>query len=144
MSPNRPKTYKVKDPFERFHSRIKKNRVSGCWNWKAKWGSPAAEFYPQFFVDGRSHNAARWILKRIGRDVPDDMDVCHHCDNPRCVNPGHLFVGTAWDNLHDAMQKGRFNGRSKGTPHTAQGKLNISNGLKAAKAKKLTAQGKSS
>lgn len=48
---------------------------------------------------------ASWLL--TGKNVPLGYDVCHSCDNPRCVRPDHLFVGTRKDNMQDAVKKGR-------------------------------------
>lgn len=77
----------------------------GCWLWalvpsKAGYG---------MFVCGRkwkmlSHRAA-WLLA-TGED-PGRSFVCHRCDNPRCVNPNHLFLGTHTDNMRDMIAKGR-------------------------------------
>jgi hypothetical protein len=41
-------------------------------------------------------------------EIPKDIFVCHTCDNPRCINPDHLFLGTAYDNAQDAKNKGRL------------------------------------
>ena len=47
-----------------------------------------------------------------GLTVPDELGVCHKCDNRKCINPDHLFLGTAMDNAHDRDRKGRH-GKSK-------------------------------
>jgi hypothetical protein len=43
--------------------------------------------------------------------IPKELYVCHKCDNPRCINLDHLFLGTQYDNVHDAMDKGRLNNK---------------------------------
>ena len=76
-----------------------------CWNWR---GGPI-EGYGQIRLDYpgglvRSHRVAYELF--ISPILPGKL-VCHHCDNPRCVNPCHLFLGTIQDNMNDRNQKGR-------------------------------------
>lgn len=101
----------------RFWSKV--DRVEGgCWEWR---GSILTSGYGQFWCQGGPHKAHRiaWVLEN-GK-IPDSDDkgyyglhVCHHCDNPSCVNPAHLFVGTHADNMRDMAVKGR----AKGIPRT--------------------------
>jgi len=77
-----------------------------CWNWtgvKSKFGYGRGTFYSgtKFYAHRMS-----WILHN--GEVPDGLLVCHKCDNPTCVNPGHLFLGTAKDNTHDMYEKNRM------------------------------------
>lgn len=60
-----------------------------------------------FKLDGRMWKAPRvsWLIHNAD---PGKMDVCHHCDNPACLNPDHLFIGTAADNMRDCSRKGRL------------------------------------
>ena len=58
-----------------------------------------------------------WLITH--HNLPEDMSICHKCDNPLCVNPDHLFLGTHRDNMMDAKKKQRFARGEK----TAQAKL---------------------
>ncbi len=89
------------DAEARFWSKV--DKASDCWMWTGF----LTNGYGHFWLNSRKIRAHRfsWILSN--GDIPDGLIVCHHCDNPKCVNPSHLFLGTHSDNTQDCVRKGR-------------------------------------
>jgi HNH endonuclease len=94
---------------DRFWRNVQKG--DGCWEWQAHRDRDG---YGRFTVPDREKRfpapASRiaWELAN-GTRVPDGLIVCHHCDNPPCCRPDHLYVGTFADNVRDSYERGRQN-----------------------------------
>jgi hypothetical protein len=100
--------------FEEKINRLKKSfekyviKKEGCWDWKGCPSKPYGSLQYGGKYKAISAHRASWIAHNK-KEIPTGMFVCHSCDNRRCTNPDHLFLGTAQDNVIDMINKGRNN-----------------------------------
>lgn len=90
------------DPVARFWAKV--DKTGDCWVWTAglnRFG------YGKFYFEGRTVGAHKASLALHEGTALSDRWVLHHCDNPPCVRPDHLYYGTPAENVHDAIVRGR-------------------------------------
>ncbi len=92
----------------RFWTKYAESGIEDCWEWLAGRNRRG---YGKFKMRRKTRPAHRVAYEMHIGPIPDGILVCHRCDNPGCVNPAHLFLGTAQDNMSDKVAKNR---QSKG------------------------------
>lgn len=92
----------ITDPFKRLMRHVKKTRK--CWLWT---GYRNPQGYGAFLFKGKSKPAHRIMYQLTRSAIPKGLCVCHSCDNPPCVKPSHLWLGTHYENKMDSVRKGR-------------------------------------
>jgi len=95
---------------ERFWYKVTPNDETGCWEWN---GPYTRSGYGMLTVDKKVKRSHRLVWEMLVGPIPNDgsahgICVCHKCDNPKCVNINHLFLGTMADNVRDRDAKNRF------------------------------------
>ena len=100
----------AKNTPDKFWSMCEK-RENSCWEWSKclhKDGYGQLNYHRKYWL---AHRLA-WAL--TNGEIPPGMCVCHKCDNPKCINPDHLFLGSHADNMNDMKKKGRRKGINAG------------------------------
>lgn len=95
--------------YQRLIQHMEINKTSGCWEWVGSKRNGYGRMIIGSRTDGtrKSVSAHRVSYELNFGEIPDGMEVCHKCDNPCCINPDHLFLGTKQDNAADRDAKGR-------------------------------------
>lgn len=97
---------------ERFWAKVQIGRPDECWTWTA---AKTRKGYGNFRTT-ETRLAHRYSYELAYGEIPNGLHVCHHCDNPSCVNPRHLFISNNWGNVQDRDEKNRV---AHGSKHRA-------------------------
>lgn len=109
---------------ERFAEKVAFAGPDECWLWQGKLNPNG---YGSMVIGSRSDGTRRSVIaSRLSYEIhngsiPENLSVCHRCDNPPCVNPTHLFAGTWKDNAQDALAKGRLRQPDASRTHCGHG-----------------------
>ena len=100
---------------QRFNKKYVINEVTDCWDWTAALNNIG---YGMFrWASNKMRTAHRASYELHNGPIPEGLVVCHTCDNPKCVNPKHLWTGTLKDNAQDMVAKGRNSRAMVGYKH---------------------------
>lgn len=112
-----------------FWSRVEILDKDSCWEWKSSFRTSG---YGRVYWHRKCFNASRVAYILTNGEIDKDKEVCHICDNKKCCNPNHLFLGTHKDNMYDAIEKGLIK-----NPPILYGKDNTSSKLDENKVKQI-------
>jgi hypothetical protein len=99
-----PRVRKRKTLLERLENYMPEPNT-GCWFWLGQLSKKNG--YAEVFAEGKRRNACRVAYAAWVGPIPEGKMICHHCDNPACINPDHLYAGTARTNYDDMVRRGR-------------------------------------
>lgn len=109
---------------DRLMEKVSVDPNAGCWNWTA---SKTSDGYGRVGDRNKKLKLAHRVSYELHCGaIPDGLHVLHRCDNPACVNPSHLFLGTNIDNINDKVSKGRSpnqKGRNNGNSKLTEGEV---------------------
>lgn len=104
----------------RFWAKVERNAADECWPWAGYTPTPTARrlSYGYFYLTKTKKVRAHRVAYELSvGEIPEGLFVCHRCDNPRCCNPAHLWLGTAAENNADRDAKGRAGPPPGGKPN---------------------------
>lgn len=130
---------------ELFWSKVDKGGENDCWLWLKREEDGYGSFRPGSSVrKTKRFKAHRFAWTITFGEISDGVLVCHKCDNPLCVNPAHLFLGSHLDNIRDCVNKGRRSplvGKYKRTIESRKRKIGMDDAIQI---RRLYAEGKGS
>lgn len=100
----------IEGAIERWIDSVDINPKTGCWEWRYALRKPTIKnnkMYPHLRYKGTRYRVHRFAYQLVFGSIPDGMLACHRCDNEKCSNPEHIFIGTQLDNVRDCIAKGR-------------------------------------
>lgn len=104
----------------RFWSKVDMSNREGCWEWQ---GAISKNGYGSFGLNGRAQTASRLAYWIANGEYPGKQFVLHKCDNRKCVNPAHLYLGDVKQNSKDMVDRGRWRGGDSSGSKNGNAKL---------------------
>jgi hypothetical protein len=118
---------------DKFWSRVAKKEPADCWEWQGHLTKGRGQFRPGSSLKNTKRiYASRFAWTVTFGEIPEGKLVLHRCDNPKCCNPDHLFIGTHDDNIQDCISKGRRSpliGRYKRTVQNRKRKIGMDDAI---------------